>query len=204
MDFSKYSKQDYFQVLVPQLSHISNALVEKLRDLERLGFDPAEGFIFGHSFGSHIATEAGRRFGLQRLGRIDACEPAGPGFDAPNLAFSQLDPKLAARNVQCIFTSQVGVKRRSCHQNWNMGDCGLGQPGANIIVAHILCPKFYNSAFRNEFRSVRKPDKCVSFRAMAELPVNHRMGYFTDVESGVIRDFYALTTINYPYNVVQE
>ncbi|XP_038106978.1 lipase member H-like [Culex quinquefasciatus] len=202
MDYSKYSKEDYFQRLVPRFGHVANALAEKLRDLERGGFDPMDGFMFGFSFGAHLTTEAGRRFGLRKLGRIDVCDPAGPAFDVPNLPFAMLDPKLAARNVQCIHTSQVGVKRRTCHQNWNMGECGLRQPGADIVVAHTLCPKFYNSAFRNKFRAVPNPARCAELRPVVSLAADLRMGYFSDVQSGVTGDLFALTTITYPYNVI--
>ncbi|EDS42481.1 triacylglycerol lipase [Culex quinquefasciatus] len=130
--------------------------------------------------------DAGRRFGFRKLGRIDVCDPAGPGFDGPDTPLSILDPKLAARNVQCIHTSLLGTTRRSCHQNWNMGNCGLRQR---------------ERAFTNEFRAVPKPLECFSLRSSAN-PVNIRMGYFTDIEKGATGDLFAETTESFPYNKI--
>ncbi|XP_038106977.1 uncharacterized protein LOC6049112 [Culex quinquefasciatus] len=203
MDYHKYAQTiDYFRGLVPNFNRIVDSLVWRLRELEQSGFDPAEGLVFGFSFGAQTAMDAGRRFGFRKLGRIDVCDPAGPGFDSPDTALSILDPKLAARNVQCIHTSLLGTTRRSCHQNWNMGNCGLRQPGTVALQeSHSLCPRYYNSAFTNEFRAVPKPLECFSLRNSAN-PVNIRMGYFTDVENGATGDLFAETTESFPYNKI--
>lgn len=49
---------------------ISNVLLKKLNQFESNGFDPANGFLFGFSFGSQMAYNAGRGFG-GRLAAID-------------------------------------------------------------------------------------------------------------------------------------
>ncbi|EAT45263.1 AAEL003421-PA [Aedes aegypti] len=204
MDYGKHSAEDYFQGLVPKFGSVVTALLGKLKEMEARGFDPANGHIFGFSFGAQSSIEAGRRFGFRKLGRLDVCEPAGPGFDSDRV-FSTLDPKFAAKQVQCIHTSNdKGTFRRECHQDWNLGNCGASQPAAGPYPkgSHGLCPYFYNSAFVNEFRAIPKPDECVSFRAISSIPDQSRMGYFSDMNSGIIGDFYSRTTKTYPYNEI--
>ncbi|KAL9702401.1 hypothetical protein quinque_005919 [Culex quinquefasciatus] len=205
MDFSKYAvTEDYFGGLVPHFYRVVDTLTWKLRELEGRGFDPASGHMFGFSFGAQAAIEAGRRFGLGKLGRLDVCEPAGPGFDSDG-TFSVLNPRLAARNVQCIHTSaEFGTFRRDCHQNWMMGNCGRSQLAAGPFPKgnHGLCPYFYNSAFRNEFRATAKRPECFSFRAAADWPPTFRMGYLSDVQAGVFGDLFCPTTKAYPFNEI--
>ena len=53
------------------------------------------------------------------------CDPAGPGFDYNNHKIPEL-PTLAAKNVQCIHTTNnYGTYNYNCHQNWRMGYCGF-------------------------------------------------------------------------------
>ncbi|XP_055535004.1 pancreatic triacylglycerol lipase-like [Wyeomyia smithii] len=207
MDYGTYSvTNDYFTNLVPHFRLVVNRLVEKLFELESSGFDPGNGFLFGFSFGAQISVEAGRTFGHRKLGRIDVCEPAGPGFDAEPTATNR-NPQLAAHNVQCIHTSNLfGTFRRECHQDWNMGNCGHYQPAAGPYPkgSHGLCPYFYNSAFANQFRPIRKPLQCFSFRAVTDWPAGFRMGYFSAVESNIIGDLFAPTTNEYPYNEITD
>ncbi|XP_058826876.1 pancreatic lipase-related protein 2-like [Topomyia yanbarensis] len=207
MDYSIFSvTDDYFTGLVPHFNLIVENLVQKLHVLDSKGFHPRNGFLFGFSFGAQAAMEAGRRFGAKRLERIDVCEPAGPGFDSDTTTSVQ-NPQQAARNVQCIHTSSdIGTFRRECHQDWNMGNCGRDQPAAGAYPkgSHGLCPYFYNSAFSNEFRAIRKPNECFSFRAVRKWPPGFRMGYFTDVESGVNGDLFASTTNAFPYNEIED
>lgn len=63
---------------------------------------------------------------------------------------------------------------RDCHQDWNMGSCGMSQVGGSEIRvlagrkprefwgngSHGLCPVFYNIAFENSFPSIQKPLLC--------------------------------------------
>ena len=71
MDYSKYSMEDYFAGLLPKFNLVAEALVGKLKELEARGFDPANGHLFGFSFGAQLSIEAGRRFGFRKLGRLD-------------------------------------------------------------------------------------------------------------------------------------
>ncbi|XP_055603069.1 pancreatic lipase-related protein 2-like isoform X2 [Uranotaenia lowii] len=193
---------DYFGELVPQFDHLSDVLVDYLRFIEKAGFDPADGLLFGFSFGAHMSFEAGRRFGIKKLGRIDVCEPANPGFDS-NVEYSFLDPMVAAKKVQCIHTSDsLGTSFRKCHINWNMGNCGKSQIAAGPYPkgSHGLCPYFYNSAFEHEFSPVPKPVQCSSNRPISEWPKGFRMGYYCDMDSGIHGDLFSPTVKNPPYN----
>jgi hypothetical protein len=114
---------------------------------------------------------------------------AGPGFDYINSS----DPKQAAKNVQCIHTSNTaGTKERKCHQNWLMGNCGKSQPAGNdglgifcgltktckneTLFNHNVCPYLYNSAFTNDFVASNRYN-CQSTRMAKNLPVKFKMGY---------------------------
>lgn len=66
------SSIDYYSELMPHFHTLAEALANHLRRLELVGFDPRNGLMFGFSFGSHLALEAGRRFGFQKLDRIDS------------------------------------------------------------------------------------------------------------------------------------
>ncbi|XP_058454946.1 pancreatic lipase-related protein 2-like [Malaya genurostris] len=195
-------KLDYFGELVPYFKYLANELYTHLRRLESIGFDPATGYMFGFSFGAHLAIEAGRRLGLKKLERLDVCDPAGPGFDSDG-EYSLLDPREAAKRVQCIHTStKYGTSRRNCHTNWSMGNCGKDQPGAGKYPkgSHGLCPHFYNSAFEHDFYAVPKPDACSSVRYTGIWPRGYKMGYFSDTSSDVEGELFSPTTKYYPYN----
>ncbi|XP_039440031.1 pancreatic lipase-related protein 2-like [Culex pipiens pallens] len=192
---------DYFGELLPHFDKLANVLAAHLRRMESIGFDPAKGHIFGFSMGAQLALEGSRRFGLQKINRIDACDPAGPGFDTvpENML---LDPKQAARQVQCIHTSaNFGTRRRDCHISWNMGNCGRDQVAARPFPkgSHGLCPYFYNSAFAHRFHPVPKPKQCVSQRLAHGWPRELRMGYHCDMNSGVSGELFSLTTRNFPF-----
>jgi hypothetical protein len=110
---------------------------------------------------------------------IAACDMAGPGFDgSPRIL---RDPTLAAKNVQCIHTSNdKGTNTRNCHQNWNMGGCGWWQAAAGPFPkgSHGLCPYIYNSAFKNDFFAEERPNYCpVGPRGQLSYPEGYTMGY---------------------------
>lgn len=104
------------------------------------------------------------------------------------------DPKKAAKNVQCINTSNnFGTNIYSCHQNWRMGNCGFVQPVvpyelltpkcdmtmkcfAEPLISHTLCPDIYISAFKNNFKN-NDENNCISFRRAKNVPVEYKMGY---------------------------
>ncbi|KXJ72242.1 hypothetical protein RP20_CCG018528 [Aedes albopictus] len=198
-------KMNYFRDLYPNFDLLASSLTQYLRRVEAVGFDPDDGYLFGFSFGANLALEAGRRFGLQRLGRIDVCEPTGVRFDNDKRYFL-LDPKLAAKQVQCIHTSNnLGTQRRDCHVSWSMGICGREQSAAGPFPkgSHGLCVHFYNSAFSHHFYAVPKPKNCKSNRFAATWPVGFRMGYFCEMErsSKVYGELFAETTKKYPFTM---
>lgn len=73
MDYYTYSQDSSllgYVNLLDDFYNISAVLLKKLNQFETNGFDPANGFIFGFSFGSQLAVNAGRDFG-GKLGAID-------------------------------------------------------------------------------------------------------------------------------------
>lgn len=171
MDYSRHAFVfDYFR-LVRQFDNLVAVLLKKVKQIgnyDRL-------FMFGFSFGSRLCFEVGAQLGHQKIDRIDACDPAGPGFDNRRTA----DPKVAAKNVACINTStDKGTRHYNCHQNFRMGLCGLSQlaAGPQPLGNHGLCPYFYNAAFENVFKA-DNVYSCASNRMANKLPENFRMGY---------------------------
>lgn len=116
-----------------------------------------------------------------------ACEPAGPLFFG-DLAYDLRGPaSLAAKNVQCIHTSVVyGTMARNCHQDWEMGNCGIDQAVAkNSTIEtnlgdtlqfrnHNACPLFYTEAFQHNFPAVNNRCCLAIHRAV---PSDFNMGY---------------------------
>lgn len=115
---------------------VSAVLTEKLRRMETDGVSPRNIFMYGFSLGAWIAIDAAINFGKHKIGMIDGecfislwklhqilnssvCDMANIGFDG----VYKKDPKDAAENVQCIFTSNYAGSsmRDQCHQNWLMG-----------------------------------------------------------------------------------
>lgn len=135
---------------------------------------------------------------------------AGPGFDG----VYKRDPKLAAKNVQCIHTSwYAGTHDRNCHQNWLMGHCGRYQSAEDDaqdiycalfrqckvepINSHSMCPFLYNSAFKNSFVFDNR-NKCSSDRMAKNLPKDFRMGYmgFTDTAKKWVSNWFLVTVLS--------
>lgn len=71
MDYSYFAQEDKYFNLVNQFDAIADVLTIKLRDLERAGYDPDNGYVFGFSFGGQLVVEAGKRFGVRRIKNID-------------------------------------------------------------------------------------------------------------------------------------
>lgn len=96
--------------------------------------------------------------------------------------------------------------KRNCHQDWLMGKCGRAQDAAGIFPrgkyfnnnnchhamliyrifnyflhtstgSHGLCPKFYNSAFTNNFYATENIYRCPSRRVAVNVPKTFKMGY---------------------------
>lgn len=71
MDYSRYSRQAYM-ALFGMFDSISEVLAGKLRQMERQGFSPDRGFIFGFSYGGRLALEGAHRYGPKRIKQIDS------------------------------------------------------------------------------------------------------------------------------------
>lgn len=113
--------------------------------------------MFGFSFGAHVCFEGAYRYGKQTIGRIDACDPTGWGFNSKSM--SVLHANRSAQYVQCIHTSEdFGTNLRFCHMDINMGECGKRQDGATDPPhrSHGLCPTLYNNSFEFSFPLVPK------------------------------------------------
>lgn len=200
MDYSSFSMNSNYYSLVQDFNGIVTVLTKNLKHFQAISFDPNNIYIFGFSFGGQLALEAGRRFGKMLIKQIDGkiiscanwrlknlnfysiqvCDPARPGFDN-NILYSRNSPRDSAKNVQCIHTSSnKGTRKRDCHQNWNMGNCGNSQiaSGPRPLGSHGLCPYFYNNAFQHRFLAIPKPPNCRSNReASGNVIANFSMGY---------------------------
>lgn len=146
MDYSAYSGDYGF--LLGHFREIAKLLTLKLIALRERSFSADRAYLFGFSFGARLIAQAANDYGPQQIDSVHCeslvpitksnfitsifliivCESAGPGFDGGKNA----DPKLAARNAQCIHTAAggFGTRERNCHQNWLMGNCGESQVAA--------------------------------------------------------------------------
>ncbi|XP_055856125.1 uncharacterized protein LOC129919295 [Episyrphus balteatus] len=201
MDYELAASLPHYLMLTHHVNILAQILKDKLVELELRGYDPSNGYIFGFSLGARMAIRAGTIYGYQRLGELDACDMAGPGFDW----FDKFDPTVAAKNVQCIHTSKdKGTLSRNCHQNWNMGVCGMYQYASGILPgtlsSHGLCTRFYNAAFSNNFYAEHVPEQCNLVSTVPQTwPHNYKMGYMERRKSDVRGVLYASTISEYPY-----
>lgn len=188
-------------------------LTRKLSQLDQLGFQPSNMFLFGFSYGCHLVFEAGYRFGPRKIGRIDCCDPAGPSFQ-PGIALSTIHANDSAQFVQCIHTSNdYGTSGRYCQRDINLGRCGIHQPGATSppLRSHGLCPNMYNNAFKVDFNLVPPTTiyKHFSYRCRAKQKLIPDVTKMPDCTMGFRFDssfpygeYWALTGTKYPWNMV--
>lgn len=71
MDYYEFAKNPDYFALVRQFANISNVLLQKLKQLEKEGVHDDNLFLFGFSYGSRVAFEAGINFGVRRIKYID-------------------------------------------------------------------------------------------------------------------------------------
>lgn len=71
MDYGPYAT-DTFLRLVRHFDPITHILTTTLRQLEEMGFQMTNGYMFGFSFGGQVVAEAGRRIGFNRIALIDS------------------------------------------------------------------------------------------------------------------------------------
>lgn len=70
MNFSVFANERYVR-LVRSFDSIAHVLHIHLLELERIGFDMEEGYMFGFSFGGRLVCEAARRLGIRVIKEID-------------------------------------------------------------------------------------------------------------------------------------
>lgn len=207
--FRYYGNGSYI-TLYSHFIPITEILTNKLIQLTQLGFDPANFFLFGFSFGAHLMFESAYQFGPRRIGRIDCCDPAGPLF--PELLGPASHARDSAMFVQCIHTSgDKGTTGRYCPVNINMGKCGQSQPGSTSrpYLSHGLCPVIYSNAFNVDFSLVPLSTVneyynvyCIARKHtpdVRQLP-DSTMGFRFNV-SFPMGEYFALTKESAPYNV---
>lgn len=71
MNYGVVGATKYFG-LVRNVDVLAEILMEKLQDLEQLGFDPRNGYMYGFSYGARVTILAGILYGPRRLGEIDS------------------------------------------------------------------------------------------------------------------------------------
>lgn len=71
MDYDFFARKIDYLWLIDQFYPISTILWKKLKQFEYEGYNPNNGYMFGFSFGSRLAIEAGYKFGANRLENID-------------------------------------------------------------------------------------------------------------------------------------
>ncbi|XP_063698182.1 uncharacterized protein LOC134829116 [Culicoides brevitarsis] len=221
MDFSIYKppgKLAYGE-LFAHYEGINAVLLRKLKQLEEIGYDLANLFVYGYSFGSYQAITAGYRLGSKKIGRIDACDPSSDTWIANTTPVAFQHAFDAAVNVQCIHTSKLsGTTKRFCPKSINMGKCG-DQPynPMELLVnwdglaqeLHDLCCKAYIASFTNDFKLVQKTQieskygqTCSTQQPVGTLPSSptYTMGYRFDF-SLPDGEYYADLTRSSPYYV---
>lgn len=72
MDYSNHSVNFNYFHLVSQFKDIKKVLVDRLRLMDGDGFNFDNGFMFGFSFGGHVALESAIELGEQRFRMIDS------------------------------------------------------------------------------------------------------------------------------------
>lgn len=198
VDYWKYTKVDLskFAEVFLHYEGIVTSIVNEVVAFNKRGFTAANTYFFGFSFGGQVAMGVGRKVSSKiggKVNKVHVCDPTALGFPVTDAS------KDAGVNVQCIHTNSVfwGTKKRDCHQDWNMGNCGLIQSSNENVTSHMQCPLFYNSAFNNNFLAIPKPDACITPTTLGAYQSGFKMGY-NEVRTPT-GEFYAKTGILPPY-----
>lgn len=72
MDYSYFASEENYFRLVRHFDSIAEVLQAKLKDLQAVGYDPENMYLFGFSYGGQLVVEAGKRFGPLRIKQIDS------------------------------------------------------------------------------------------------------------------------------------
>lgn len=70
MNFTTFANERYVR-LVRSFDSIAHVLHIHLLELERIGFNLREGYMFGFSYGGRLVCEAARRIGIRIIKEID-------------------------------------------------------------------------------------------------------------------------------------
>jgi Lipase len=198
---------DYVSVVTKDFAKIAEIINQKVTQIGNF----SRFMFYGMSLGSRMAIEVGATLTGGKVGMIDACDPAGPGFDSivhsdfPNVTANLIlarNPQDAAVNVQCIHTSNTyGTAEYNCHQNWRMGlNCGNWQylqpsTKGSRESDHVACETIYNNAFTSMFiPSSTLGTNCSSTRAvnLTSACAGARMGFWRGYDTAnCVGDFFA-------------
>lgn len=142
LNYSDCVDDSSYLASLKQFYPLSAVITKRLNDMENEGVSPNNMHGYGFSMGARIMIDSSINFGPQKMKTLDGelssevlnyvilrisiitvCEPANVGFDN---SYNK-DPKDAAQNVQCIFSSSYAgsVIRDQCHQNWLIGESRL-------------------------------------------------------------------------------
>ncbi|XP_063708675.1 uncharacterized protein LOC134837237 [Culicoides brevitarsis] len=154
VDYSYYTQKSFNELLALK-GNLTTFIARKLRYFEELGFNPDNGILFGFDIGAHFVLEAGIKYGVKKIGRIDCCEPRTNGFTSSDPSMAQTAD--AAKHVQCMHTSEdFGTADRFCPHDVNLGVCGRSQPEDIFTWAgnDIKCIEYYVASFKYDFNLV--------------------------------------------------
>lgn len=108
-----------YQNLYHHFNEIQEMLTRKLQQFEKLGFVPSNGHLFGFNIGSHIALEAAYKYGIKKVGRIEACDSDGKLFSLTSPL--EVHANNAAQEVHYTNTSaDFGSDLLFCQKSINM------------------------------------------------------------------------------------
>lgn len=196
--------------MVGYFSGMVNVLIRKFKQLEELGYDPGNGFLFANGFSSELFFSSAYNYSPCTIGRIDSCDAAKPQY-LENSAPVQ-DAKYSAKNVICYHSSSAyGTNLRYCQKDINFGRCGIYQPASlsTPYTNHELCPYFYNNTFTVDFDIVPKSSveifyktKCYNQSRTPLLMRNEAVHIGPRMKTCIPNgEYYVLTSKIYPYNI---
>lgn len=207
VDYTKYTAvpiMEYEEVVKHYDGLVSSIVLALAKFKENLNYDPNNLVFFGNSYGARVALGVGKELGTDKPGRVDVCEPTSLGFPVTP------DCKLSGLWVRGIHTNsrQMGTTNRNCHEDWNMGICGLYQscPGLTELAiidtqSHYLCVEYYVSALNNDFFAIPKPAYCTGGSADFSQFPQLKMG-FRETRKPPVGEYYCNVSTTYPYNVL--
>jgi len=209
LNFSPCFDTNNYLTTFGHFDELAGLVTKKLKQMNTEGISGDNMHLYGFSLSAQMMIKGAIDFGKQLIGSMDLCEPASVPFD---LTYS-VDRKMAAKNVQSIFTSfySGSTIRTDSHQNWLMGNCGICQDGADDVAyfkcavqnckenvplgSHTICPELYNSAFDNDFFA-NNVNHCWGVTKNA--PSDFKMGY-NEQRKHIRGVFASPTSKDYPY-----